>query len=124
MSNFQWFGFFERVAGLDAEQRLVGARVGVAEVVDVAGRDGRQPDRGRELDELRQDPLLHVEVRVLQLDVDVVAAEHLREPVELGVRVGGAVLLERLADPAGEAAAERDQPLRCGSSSSQSTRGL
>ncbi len=67
----------QRVAGLDAEQRLVGARVGVAEVVDVAGRDGRHARLARELDELRQDALLHVEVGVLQLDVDVVAAEHL-----------------------------------------------
>ena len=31
----------QRVAGLDAEERLVCARVGVAQVVDVAGRDGR-----------------------------------------------------------------------------------
>ena len=35
----------ERVAGLDAEQRLVRARVLVAEVVDVAGGDERQPGR-------------------------------------------------------------------------------
>jgi hypothetical protein len=33
----------ERVAGLDAEQRLVCARVLGAEVVDVAGRDEREP---------------------------------------------------------------------------------
>src|SRR5215207_6973843 len=32
----------QRVAGLDAEQRLVGPRVLVAEVVDVAGRDERE----------------------------------------------------------------------------------
>ena len=73
----------QRVAGLDAEERLVRARIGVAEVVDVAGRDGRQADLRRERGELRQDALLHVEVRVLQLDVDVVAAEDLREAVEL-----------------------------------------
>ena len=98
----------QRVAGLDAEQRLVGARVLVPEVVDVARRDGRELGRPCQLDELRQDPLLHLEVRVLQLDVDVVAAEHLREPVELGARVRDAVLLERLADAAREAAGERD----------------
>ena len=51
-------------------------------------------------------------MRVLQLDVDVVAAEHLREVVELAFRVGDAVLLERLADPAAQAAGERDQPVR------------
>ena len=104
----------QRVAGLDAQQRLVGARVGVAEVVHVAGRDGGQADLAGELGELREDPLLHVEVRVLQLDVDVVAAEDLPEPVELRVRVGGAVLLERLADAAREAAREGDQTLAVG----------
>ena len=41
----------ERVAGLDAEQRLVRARVLVAEVVDVAGGDERQVAGARELDE-------------------------------------------------------------------------
>ena len=100
----------ERVAGLDAEQRLVRLRVLVPQVVDVAGRDGRQAALLGERDELRGDPLLHVEVRVLELDVDVVAAEDLLEPVELGLGVGGAALLERLADAAGEAAGERDQP--------------
>ena len=100
------------------------ARVGVAQVVDVAGRDGGQTGLRRELGELRQDARLHLQVRVLQLDVDVVAAEHLREMVELPLRVGDAVLLERLADPPAQAAGERDQPVRWRSSSSQSTRGL
>ena len=67
----------ERVARLDAEERLVRARVGVAEVVDVAGGDGRQLQLLRKLDELRQDARLHLEVRVLQLDVDVVPPERL-----------------------------------------------
>ena len=81
-----------------------------AQVVDVAGGDGRQAALLGELDELRGDPLLHLEVRVLELDVDVVAAEDLLEPVELRLGVGAAVLLERLADASGEAARERDQP--------------
>ena len=115
----------ERVARLDAEQRLVGARVLVAQVVDVAGRDGREARRRRELDELRQDPLLHVEVGVLELDVDVVAPEDLREPVELG----GA--RRRCGSP--RAPCRRGPhrqpesaitPAACRSSSSQSTRGL
>ena len=100
----------ERVARLDAEQRLVRVRVLVAQVVDVAGGDRRQPALLGERDELRVDPLLHVEVRVLELDVDVVAPEDLLEPVELRLGVGRAALLERLADAAGEAARERDQP--------------
>ena len=81
-------GVLERVAGLNAEERLVCARVGVAQVVDVAGRDGREAGLLRELRELGQDARLHVEVRVLQLDVDVVLAERLS-------RVGRARLRRR-----------------------------
>ena len=39
----------QRVAGLDAEQRLVGPRVLVAEVVDIAGRDEGEARVGGEL---------------------------------------------------------------------------
>ena len=102
----------ERVARLDAEQRLVRARVLVQEVVDVAGRDERQLPLFGERDEVRVDPRLRLEVRVLELDVDVVAAEDLRQPVELGLGVLRPALLERLADAAREAAGERDQARR------------
>ena len=102
----------ERVARLDAEERLVRPGVLVPEVVDVAGRDRRQPGDGGQLVELGQDAPLHLEVRVLQLDVDVVAPEDLDEPVELGARVADPVLLERLADATREAAGERDHPGR------------
>ena len=102
----------QRVAGLDAEQRLVCARVVVHEVVDVAGGDERQAGRLGELRELRVDPHLLLEARVLDLDVGLVAPEDLDEPVEVGGGVGGAVLLERLADAAGEAAGKDDEPLR------------
>ena len=104
----------ERVARLDAEERLVRVGVGGGEVVDVAGRDERQLRLGGELDELRVDALLHVEARVLELDVGALAPEDLRQPVEVGARVGGPVLLERLADAPREAAGEGDQPLRVG----------
>jgi hypothetical protein len=102
----------ERVAGLDAEQRLVRARVFVLEVVHVAGRDEPEPGALGELRQLRVDPLLRLEVRVLHLDVGVVLAEDLDEPVEIGSRIGGPLLLQRFADAPGEAARERDQPLR------------
>ena len=78
--------------------------VGGGEVVDVAGRDERQLRLGGELDELGVDALLHVEARVLELDVGALAPEDLRQPVEVGPRVGGPVLLERLADATREAA--------------------
>ena len=98
----------QRVAGLDAEQRLVGASVLGAEVVDVAGGDRRQARGLGDLGELGQDPPLHLEVRVLKLDVDVVLAEDLDEAVELRAGVARPALLERLADATGEAARERD----------------
>ena len=104
----------ERVARLDAEERLVRIGVGGGEVVDVTGRDERQLRLGGELHELGVDALLHVEARVLELDVGALASEDLRQPVEIRAGVGGPVLLERLADAAGEAAGERDQPLRVG----------
>ena len=115
----------QRVARLDAEQRLVRARVLVAEVVDIAGRDRREPGRGGELGELRQDPRLDVEVGVLELDVDVVAAEYLREPVELGSRRrrAGSPRAPCRRGPRGSPRA-RSRPAECRSSSSQSTRGL
>ena len=100
----------ERVARLDAEERLVRARVLVPEVMHVTRRDGRYAALRRELLEQRIDALLDVEVRVLQLDVDVVLAEDRGEPVELAFRVVGAALLERLADATREASRERDQP--------------
>src|SRR6185503_9107162 len=93
----------ERVAGLDAEQRLVRARVFVLEVVHVARRDETEAGALGELRELRVDPLLYIEVSVLHLDERVVLAEDLDEPVEVGSRVGGPLLLECLADASGEA---------------------
>ncbi len=50
-------------------------------------------------------------MRVLELDVDVACAEDLDEAVELLLGVLRAGLFERLADAAGEAAGERDEPV-------------
>ncbi len=102
----------ERVARLDAEERLVRLRVLVPEVVDVPGRHQRQLGLAREVREQRVDAALHVEPCVLDLHVGRVAPEDLAEPVEVGSRIVRAVFLERLADPPGEAAGERDQPGR------------
>ena len=70
----------ERVARLDAEERLVRARVLVAQVVDVAGRDERQAHRLRDRGELPVDPLLHLEPRVLDLQVDRIRPEDVAKP--------------------------------------------
>ncbi len=102
----------ERVPGLDAEERLVRARVLVAEVVDVAGGDERQARALGEAGQLGVDSRLRLEARVLDLDVGLVAAEDLEEPVEVTRRVGLARFLERLRDASREAAGERDQTCR------------
>ena len=69
--------------------------VGRVEVVDVAGRDERQPSLRCERRELVEDRLLDVEPRVLELDVDVVVAEELLEPIELLLGVTVTPLRER-----------------------------
>ena len=83
-------------------------RVGRVEIVDVPGRDERQLLRGGEPRERLERCLLHLETDVLELDVGVVAAEDLREPVELRGGVAIPVLGERARDTSGEAPRERD----------------
>src|SRR5262249_31948885 len=100
----------ERVVRLDAEQDLVGACVLAPEVVDDTRGDERQLRRLGEALELRVDARLLGQPRVLDLDVDLVVPENLDETVEVGSGVGGPALLERLRDPAGQAAREGDQP--------------
>ena len=64
------------------------ARPRAREVVDVAGRDERQPvASAASFDELRVDPrCCTLEACVLELDVGASRAEDLRQPVEIGVR--------------------------------------
>jgi hypothetical protein len=104
----------ERVPGLDAEERLVRARVLVAQVVDVAGGDEREPGRPGDLGERGVDRLLHLEAGVLDLQVDRLPPEDVGEPLHLGLGLGAVAALERLADLPGEAARERHDPLRVG----------
>ena len=124
VSNFQRLGFLERVAGLDAEQRLVRLRVFVPEVVDVAGRDERQAGLRGERRELGVDARLLLETGVLDLDVDVVAAEDLRQAVEVQ-----AASLGRFSSSALQTRPERHpesatSPFACPARWFQSTRGL
>ena len=86
--------------------------IGGIEVVDVARGDERQVPLRGEAGELRHEPFLDLQARVLELDVGGVATEDLDEPVELALGVGGAGLGQRPADTARQAAGERDQPGR------------
>ena len=103
----------QRVARLDAEQRLVGARVGVAEVVDVAGRDGRQ------LQLLRRARRAAAGCAPARRGARSAARRrccrgrtYLARRSSSASASAGAVLLERLAHAPGQAAGERDQALR------------
>ncbi len=87
-------------------------RVVRVEVVDVAGRDEREPGLVGERDEVRVDAQLLLDAAVLHLDVLGVAAEDLYEAVEVLTRVLAASLGERLGHAAREAARERDDALR------------
>ena len=102
----------QRVARLDAEERVVTRRVRGLEVVDVAGRDKGQPEALGETGQPVEGRLLGLEPDVLQLDVRRVPAEDLRQPVELRERVVLAMLRERPRDAAGEAPGQCDQPRR------------
>ena len=62
------------------------------------------------VDEPRVDLLLDRQSGVLDLDVGGLAAEDVHEPGDLGLGLLLVPLLERLADAAGEATRERDQP--------------
>ena len=57
MSNFQWFGFLSESPDWMQSSASCARASSCAEVVDVAGRDERQPRFSRELDEQRVDPL-------------------------------------------------------------------
>lgn len=109
----------ERLAGLDAEERVV--RIGIlgAQVVHVAGADERHAGLAVEPQQHLVARLVDVEARVLDLDVDVVAPEDREQPVERGARVRLALLrreprervvVERPVDGAVHAAGQRDDP--------------
>ena len=89
-------------------------RVGVfgAQVVHVAGADGRQPQLIGQLDQYRVDLVVLFEVGVLDLDVEVLLAEDLDHQIHLGPRRRLVALHDRLVDAAGQAATQCDQALR------------
>ena len=102
----------QRVARLDAEERLVREGVLGVEVVDVTGRDERKAGLLREGDEAGVDLLLLRETGVLQLDVCRVSSEDLDEAVEIRVRVLRPALRERPRHTPRQTARERHDPAR------------
>ena len=88
-------------------------RVGVlvAQVVDVVGGHGLEAGLLGELRELRQQLALLGQAGVLQLDVDVLGAEQLGEPGDLGQRGGVVAVAQQHRRLAAHAARERDEAL-------------
>ena len=86
-------------------------RVLVAKVVHVARGDERQARGLRELRQVGVDPLLDLEPGVLDLEIGRIRPEDVTKIRDLLLGLGGVPVLERLADPAGEAAREREESL-------------
>ena len=74
-------------AGLDAEHRVVRARVGLPHVVHVVRADHLQVEVRRELQEPGNDLPLLGEAVVLQLHEEILAAEDLHEPTARAARL-------------------------------------
>ena len=96
---------------LDAEQRVVGVGVLVAQVVHVVGGHGAQAGPLGEQRELGQQLALLGQAGVLQLDEDVVGAEELGEAPHLVERGLVVAVLEQLRDAPAHAAGEGDEAL-------------
>ena len=103
-------GRVEVVAGPDAEQHVVRLGLVLAHVVEVVGHDERQPDLGRQLDQLLVEPALLGQAVVLELEEEPVLAEDVA--VLAGDLAGElpVVDLEGLGDLAAQARRQPDQP--------------
>ena len=100
------------LAGLDAHQHVLGARVSLGEIVAIVGRDERDSGLPRELDQVRVDALLVGDAVVLHLQVEIALAEDVAQVVRGlpgGVEaVGG----ERGGNLAAQARRKSDQAVR------------
>ena len=104
-------GLVHELAGLDAEQNVVRGGVGAGLVMDVVGRDERQPQLRGELEHAGVDGRLLGDAVVLELEEEAALAEQSRHPRR--ALAGGIVVLavQERRDLALEARGERDQPL-------------
>lgn len=101
-------GVAEHVARLDGQQGLVGVGVLAARVVRVAGGHHGQPRVDGQPAQVLVEPGLDVEAGVLDLDVEVVPAEDLRQIVQLLAGARHVVEGEALRHHAGQAARQGD----------------
>ena len=92
----------------------MGNRVVGCQVVDVARADQRQPGIRCQRSQHGVDPRLDVDLAVLQLDVHLVLAEDLHQPVELAAGPGVVAVDQRLADATGQAARQGNDAVGVG----------
>ena len=96
---------------LDAEERVVGVGILMAQVVDVVGGHRLEAGLLGQLREPRQQLALLGQAGVLQLDVDVLGAEQVRQAADLGQRCRVVAVAQQHRRLAAHAAGERDKPL-------------
>ena len=95
----------------DADQRVVRVRVAFLDVVDIVGRHQFEPHVSGPRDELSIDLGLIGDAVVVQLEVVVLHAECLLEPVDLVARPVEFLRHDQPGNLAGQASAQADQPL-------------
>ena len=95
--------------GADADQAIVGVRVFFINVMHVVRRDELEAELPGPRDELAVDLGLFGQAVMLQLQVEVLRAERLLEPVNGLARAGELVLLDPIGNLARKAAGEGDQ---------------
>jgi hypothetical protein len=108
----QPLGIAERLAGADAQEHVVGMRVGFAKVMDVVGADEREPEVAGDCRQAAVDHPLILDPVPLHLE------EEVARPQDVAIGAGGLdrLLLLLVRQPLGhlalEAAAQPDEALR------------
>ena len=108
----QTLSVVDRLAGTDAEEDVVRLGVPLPQVVDVVGRDERQPEVAGERDDAAIDDFLFLDALVLHLEEEVVLAQDVAQPARGFERRPRLLDLEGARHLAFQAAAEPDQACR------------
>ena len=101
----------DRALGLHAQQRRVMVVVLATQVVHVAGADQAAAELARDLDDALVALVLRREAVLLQLEVNVVGAEHVAQVIGMRARIVLAVVEQALTEARGQTAGERDHAL-------------
>ena len=99
------------LAGLNAQQNFVRARVGLAQVVGIVGGHQRDAGVGSQAMHQRHDFGVGLQAVILQFEEEILGAEQVGVFVGDAARVFVAVLQQGFVDVAAQARGERDQAL-------------